>query len=59
MKKSWRKSITWSVIAFSVTTLVTFFFTGEVNVAFSVGLIERAIKIVIYPIHEEIWEKYF
>ncbi|MBW1674339.1 MAG: DUF2061 domain-containing protein, partial [Deltaproteobacteria bacterium] len=55
MNKAWKKSLSWNAIAFSVTTVICYLVTGKLEVAGSVGLIERAIKIIVYPYHERFW----
>jgi len=57
MNKAWKKSLSWNAIAFSVTTVICYLVTGKLEVAGSVGLIERAIKIIVYPYHERLWNQ--
>ena len=52
---SWRKSLTWSLLAFTVTLAVTYAVTRQAEVSATVGLIERAIKLVAYPLHERLY----
>lgn len=54
---SWRKSLTWSALAFTVTVTVTYLVTRQVEASATVGLIERAIKLVAYSLHEHLYRK--
>ena len=53
----WRKSLTWSLLAFTITVTVTYLVTRELHVSATVGAIERCIKLVAYPLHETLYEK--
>lgn len=56
----WRttiKTATWRVIASLDTVFLAWFFTGNFKVAFSVGSFEVFTKLVLYFIHERIWNK--
>lgn len=56
MRKVWKKSLTWNAIAFTITTIVSYLITGKLEIAGSIGIIERVIKIIIYPYHEKYWK---
>ncbi len=49
------KAITWRVTATTTTTVVTYFVTGELTIALTVGFFEFIIKIFIYYLHERAW----
>jgi len=51
------KSITWRITATSTTMAIVYFLTGELEIAGSVALIEVVLKILIYYLHETIWDK--
>lgn len=56
MRKAWKKSLTWNALAFTITTIVSYLMTGNIEIAGSIGLIERIIKLIVYPYHEKFWE---
>lgn len=49
------KSISWRLIGTVDTILISWFITGEVAIAFSIGSIELLTKMVLYFFHERIW----
>ena len=51
------KTITWTVISFTITTLIGWAVTGSAAVGLSVGILDRIFKMVIYFIHERFWHK--
>lgn len=56
----WRtamKTTTWRIIASLDTMLLAWFFTGNLKVAFSVGSLEVLTKLVLYFVHERIWNR--
>ena len=55
--RSITKGIIWRFIATITTTLIAFIITGEVVLAFEIGLTEFLIKILFYYIYERIWLK--
>ena len=58
MEKSVRslaKTISWRIVATSTTILLVFLFTGNLFISASVGSLELISKIVIYYIHERVW----
>ena len=54
-KRSLTKAISWRVLATLTTMIVVFWFTGELVLAASVGIIDAIIKILIYYGHERVW----
>ncbi len=54
-KRSFIKGLTWRVIATSDTILLSWFFTGSIVAALSIGLLELGTKTVLYYVHERIW----
>ena len=56
MKKSWKKSITWNVIAYIITLTVSWIITRRVDISLSIGVVERGLKLIVYPLHERFWE---
>jgi len=55
--RSLLKSISWRIIAFTVTFFVSFIITGKIIIATSIGLIYSLIKIFVYYFHERVWNK--
>jgi len=56
-KRSLLKSITWRVIAFSVTFLIVYLFIKKPLEAGGIAVITNLINIIAYYIHERIWNK--
>ena len=54
--RSLLKAITYRVTGTVTTTVIVFVVTGQVSVAFAVGLIEPLAKIIIYYLHERAWQ---
>jgi len=54
--RSLLKSASWRVLGTLDTVLITWFVTGELTVAFSVGSIELITKMALYFFHERIWD---
>ena len=55
MKRSTFKTITWRIIATLTTMFLVYLFTGEMLLMMGVGLFEFLIKMVLYFIHERVW----
>lgn len=53
--RSLAKAITWRITATFVTTLLVFLFTGSVFISASVGFLEFILKLLVYYLHERIW----
>ena len=49
------KAISWRVIGTLDTIIISWFITGEVTMALSIGLIEVITKMLLYFFHERIW----
>lgn len=49
------KSISWRVIGTLDTILISWFITGKLDLAFSIGSIELVTKMVLYFFHERVW----
>ena len=50
------KTVTWRIIASSLTVLIVFFLTNRWDVAAVGGLSEILIKTAAYYVHERVWE---
>ena len=51
------KGLTWRVIATSDTIFLSWFFTGNITAAVTIGVLELATKTFIYYVHERIWTR--
>jgi uncharacterized membrane protein len=51
------KTITWTVLSFTITTLIGWAVTGSVAIGLSVGILDRIFKMAIYFAHERLWHK--
>lgn len=49
------KSISWRAIGTIDTIIISFFITGKVSLALSIGSIELITKMVLYFFHERLW----
>ena len=54
--KSLIKSISWRIVGTIDTMVISFFVTGQLVMAISIGSIEVVTKIVLYYLHERAWE---
>ena len=52
------KTITWRIVATSITFVVAYILTGgSFEIAGSIGLLDASIKMISYYAHENIWDK--
>jgi uncharacterized membrane protein len=51
------KGITWRLGGTTVTILIAWLFTGSINIAAKIGLIETVLKISVFYIHERLWNR--
>ncbi len=49
------KSVSWRVIGTIDTIIISWFITGEMSLALSIGTIELVTKMVLYFFHERLW----
>lgn len=56
-KRTVLKSLTWRITATLTTTSLVYFFTGKLDTAIEVGLIEVFLKMYIYYLHERLWAR--
>lgn len=54
--KSFMKSISWRIVGTLDTMVISFFVTGQLVMAISIGSIEVVTKIILYYLHERAWE---
>lgn len=50
------KGFTWRIVATSTTITIAWIITGEVGDALKIGGIEFIAKILIYYLHERVWQ---
>lgn len=49
------KSIIYRIFGTVCTILITFIFTGELIISFSVGAVELISKILLYYVYDKLW----
>ncbi len=55
IKRSLVKTISWRVVGTIDTVLITWLITRTLTIAFSIGAIELISKMILYFVHERIW----
>ena len=55
--RSLLKAISWRIFATTTTTIIVYIFFKRLDLALAAGLVESVAKIIIYFIHERIWQK--
>ncbi len=53
--KSILKSISWRIVGTLDTMIISYFITGKVTVAISIGSVEVISKTILYYFHERLW----
>ena len=53
--RSIAKAVSWRIVATLTTVLLVFVFTGNLLVSGGVGLTELLSKLLIYYVHERVW----
>lgn len=56
-KRSLVKSISWRLIGTLDTVVISYFITGKLSFALSIGGIELITKMILYIVHERVWNK--
>ncbi len=51
------KTISWRITATTTTATLVYLFTGQLQTAIEVGLLEMGAKMLFYYLHERIWDK--
>tara|TARA_Y100000310_G_C20282105_1_gene623097 strand:- start:101 stop:301 length:201 start_codon:yes stop_codon:yes gene_type:complete len=54
-KRHLAKTITWRLLATSITVLLTWFVTNDISAATGVGLLDIVVKMALYYMHERVW----
>jgi uncharacterized membrane protein len=55
--KSFLKSVSWRIIGTLDTMIISYFITGRVSLAVSIGGIEVFTKTILYYFHERLWAR--
>ncbi len=50
------KALSWRFFATSATFIISYFVTGSVGFAMSISLIEVIAKLLLYYLHERVWQ---
>jgi len=53
--KSAMKAVSWRIVGTIDTIIISYFITGKVTVALSIGSVEVITKTVLYFFHERLW----
>jgi len=53
--KSFMKSVSWRIVGTLDTMIISYFITGRVTIALSIGSVEVLTKTVLYYFHERLW----
>lgn len=53
--KSIMKSVSWRIVGTIDTIIISYFITGRVTIALSIGSIEVITKTILYYFHERLW----
>lgn len=53
--KSFLKAISWRVVGTIDTMVISYFVTGRLTLAFTIGSVEVITKTVLYYFHERVW----
>ncbi len=51
------KTVSWRITATTTTVIIVYIFTGRIDTAIEVGLLEMVAKMLIYYLHERGWDK--
>lgn len=55
--RSLLKSVSWRIIGTLDTIIISYVITGEISFALSIGGIELVTKMMLYVVHERLWNK--
>jgi uncharacterized membrane protein len=53
--KSLMKSVSWRIVGTIDTMIISYFITGRVTIAISIGSVEVITKTILYYFHERFW----
>lgn len=49
------KTVSWRILGTLDTIIISYFVTGEVAMALSIGSVEVVTKMILYYLHERVW----
>ena len=55
--RSFVKALSWRVTGTIDTIVVSYFVTGQIKLALSIGVVELFTKVCLYYFHERLWNK--
>jgi uncharacterized membrane protein len=58
ISRSFIKSVSWRIIGTIDTILISYFVTGKIDFALSIGMIELITKMGLYVVHERVWNRF-
>ena len=58
ISRSFIKSVSWRIIGTIDTILISYFVTGKIDFALSIGMIELVTKMGLYVVHERVWNRF-
>jgi uncharacterized membrane protein len=53
--KSFLKAVSWRIVGTIDTMVISYFVTGKITLAFTIGSVEVVTKTILYYFHERIW----
>jgi uncharacterized membrane protein len=53
--KSFMKSVSWRIVGTIDTMIISYFITGKITLAVSIGSVEVLTKTILYYFHERLW----
>ena len=56
-KRSLLKGISWRITGTIDTLILSYFFTGSIQIALAIGSTEVVTKVVLFYFHERFWNK--
>ncbi len=51
------KAISFRIIASLITVILVLIFTGNLALAGAIGILDLILKLIIYYLHERVWDK--
>lgn len=56
-KKAFIKALTYRIAGFAASSGLAFIFFGRLDIALGFAILESVVKIILYYVHERIWER--
>jgi uncharacterized membrane protein len=57
MKRSVAKAVSWRALSVCFTVLISWLIVGSLAVAAAIGVVDTAVKLIAYLIHERVWDR--